>query len=421
MLWSLCNRRMLICVLIGFSSGLPLFVGTTLVQAWLHEKGVGLHEIGLLNLTGLPYTWKFAWAPLLDRYSLPFLGRRRGWALCMQIALFFCIAAFGLLQPERSMPSVVALACAVAFFSATQDVVLDAYRRELLPDRELGFGTSLHINAYRLAGLVPGSLALILADHLPWSWVYLIVAMFMAVGILTSLFAGEAAAVIHPPTTLTEAVVGPFREFFARGDRSHALLIVLFMLLYKLGDAMASALLIPFYLEVGFTKTVIGTVAKGAALPAFVIGSLVGGLTIAKAGINRSLWIFGVLQVVSTLGFVVLARSGPDVWLLGCVVSFEYLSAGLGASAFLAFMSRATNRRFTATQYALFSSLVALPRTLASASTGYLAEGLGYPGFFLTCALVALPGLWLLTRVAPWSRAGLPAQQPVHAPEQPSS
>jgi PAT family beta-lactamase induction signal transducer AmpG len=193
------------------------------------------------------------------------------------------------------------------------------------------------------------------------------------------------------------------------------------MLLYKLGDAMAAALLTPFYLDVGFSKTVIGTVAKGVALPAFVVGSLVGGLTIAKAGINRSLWIFGVLQVVSTLGFVVLARSGPDVWLLGCVVAFEYLSAGLGASAFLAFMSRATNRRFTATQYALFSSLVALPRTVASASTGYLIEGLGYPGFFLTCALIALPGLWLLTRVAPWSREGLAAQEPARSPERSSS
>jgi len=411
---------MLICVLIGFSSGLPLWVGSTLVQAWLHEKGVGLEAIGLLSLAGLPYTWKFAWAPLLDRYSLPFLGRRRGWALCMQIALFFCIAAFGLLEPSRSMPSVVALSCAVAFFSATQDVTLDAYRRELLPDRELGLGTSLHVNAYRLAALVPGSLALILADHLPWSWVYLIVAMFMAVGILTSLFAGEAPAVVQPPTTLTEAVIGPFREFFARGDRSAALLILLFMLLYKLGDAMAAALLTPFYLDVGFSKTVIGTVAKGVALPAFVAGSLVGGLTIAKAGINRSLWIFGVLQVVSTLGFVVLARSGPDVWLLGCVVAFEYLSAGLGASAFLAFMSRATHRRFTATQYALFSSLVALPRTVASASTGYLIEGLGYPGFFLACALIALPGLWLLTRVAPWSRDGLAAPELGRAPEQPA-
>ena len=411
---------MLICVLIGFSSGLPLFVGTTLVQAWLHEKGVGLHEIGLLNLTGLPYTWKFAWAPLLDRYSLPFLGRRGGWALCMQIALFFCIAAFGLLEPARSMGSVAALACAVAVFSATQDVALDAYRRELLPDRELGLGTSLHVNAYRLAALVPGSLALILADHLPWSWVYLIVALFMLVGILTSLFADEAPAVIHPPTTLTEAVVGPFREFFARGERNTALSIVLFMLLYKLGDAMAAALVTPFYLDLGFTKTVIGTVAKGVALPAFVVGSLVGGLTIAKAGINRSLWIFGVFQLMSTLGFVVLARSGPDVGLLGGVVAFEYLSSGLGASAFLAFMSRATNRRFTATQYALFSSLVALPRTLASASTGYLIEALGYPGFFLTCSLIALPGLWLLTRVAPWGKDGLAALPPVRVPEQQS-
>jgi PAT family beta-lactamase induction signal transducer AmpG len=393
---------MLLCLLMGFSSGLPLYVSLTLVQAWLHEFGVGLHQIGLLNLTGLPYTWKFAWAPLLDRYSLPVLGRRRGWALCMQVALLISIAGFGLLDPVRSIGSVAALACAVAFFSATQDVALDAYRRELLPDLELGMGTALHVNAYRLSALVPGSLALILADHLSWSWVYVIVASFMLVGILTSIFAPESPDAAAVPSTLREAVFGPFREFFARDDRLTAALLLLFMLLYKLGDAMATALLVPFYLELGFTKTVVGTVAKGGALPATLVGLLVGGVMMARTGINRALWICGALQVTSILGFAVLARIGPSVWLLGAVVAFEYLVGGLGTSAFVAFLSRATDRRFTATQYALFSSLIALPRTLASAATGYLIESLGYEGFFLCCAVLAIPGLLLLGKVAPW-------------------
>jgi PAT family beta-lactamase induction signal transducer AmpG len=404
LLASLLNRRMLLCALMGFSSGLPLYVSASLVQGWLREQGVGLHEIGLLSLTGLPYTWKFLWAPLLDRYRLPLLGRRRGWALCMQVALFFGIAAFGLLDPVSSMVSVVALASAVALFSATQDVALDAYRRELLPDHELGLGTALTVNAYRLAQLVPSSLAFFLADHLPWAWVYLIVAAFMAVGMLTTWLAPETTAELHAPRTLGEAVIGPFREFFSRDDHAQAALVLLFMLLYRLGDAMAVSLLIPFYLDVGFSKTVIGAVAKGVAFPAALVGSLVGGVAIAKQGINRCLWIFGVLQVVAMLGFIVLARTGPDVWLLGTVVTSEYLVGGLGTSAFVAFLSRTTDRRFTATQYALFSSLIALPRTVASASTGYLIEAVGYPWFFFSCALFAVPGLLLLGKVAPWRR-----------------
>jgi PAT family beta-lactamase induction signal transducer AmpG len=401
---ALLNRRMLVCALMGFSSGLPLYVSASLVQGWLREQGVGLQEIGLLSLTGLPYTWKFLWAPLLDRYRLPLLGRRRGWAFCMQVILFFGIAAFGLLDPVRSMLSVVALASAVALFSATQDVALDAYRRELLPDHELGLGTALTVNAYRLAQLVPASLGLYLADHLPWAWVYLIVAAFMAVGMLTTWLAPEPTAEARAPSTLSEAVIGPFREFFSRDDYAQALLLLLFMLLYRLGDAMAVSLLIPFYLDVGFSKTVIGAVAKGVAFPAALVGSLVGGVAIAKQGINRCLWVFGIVQVVAMLGFIALARRGPDVGLLGIVVTSEYLVGGLATSAFVAFLSRATDRRFTATQYALFSSLIALPRTVASSSTGYLIEAVGYQWFFVCCALFAVPGLLLLGKVAPWRR-----------------
>jgi PAT family beta-lactamase induction signal transducer AmpG len=398
----LCNRRMLLCLLIGFSCGLPMWVTISLLQAWLHDKGVSLREIGLFSLTGLPYTWKFLWAPLLDRYSPPFLGRRRGWALSMQVALMLCIGVFGFLDPARSPGNVAALAVAVAFFSATQDVVLDAYRRELLPDHELGLGTAMYVNAYRIASLVPGSLALILADHLDWSQVYLVVAGFMLVGVLVSVFAPETSSEVKRPRSLGEAVVGPFREFFARQDRSSAALILLFMLLYKVGDTMASALLTPFYLQLGFSLTDVGVVAKGVGLPATLVGLLIGGITISRIGINRSLWLFGVAQLLSTLGFALLARAGPQLGVFASVVAFEYLAGGLGTAAFLAFLSRATDRRFTATQYALFSSLIALPRTLASASTGYLVEALGYGAFFVLCAGLAVPGMLLLGKVAPW-------------------
>lgn len=395
---------MLLCVLIGFSCGLPLYVTVSLLQAWLRSEGVSLSDIGLFSLTGLPYTWKVLWAPLVDRYCPPFLGRRRGWALLTQVALLICIAAFGLLDPVRSAMTVAALAVAVAFFSATQDVALDAYRRELLPDSELGIGNALYVNAYRLSSLIPGSLALILADHLPWSMVYAFVALFMLVGIVTSCLAPEADTEGEGPRTLGEAVIGPFREFFTRQDRSIALLILLFMVLYKLGDTLAGALVTPFYLDLGFSLTDVGVVAKGVGLPATIVGLLVGGVAIANIGINRALWVFGVAQLLSTLGFFVLAHRGPDLGVLGAVVAGEYLSGGMGTSALVAFLARATDRRFTATQYALFSSLIALPRTLLSASTGFLVEALGYGPFFLLCTAVGVPGMLLLAKVAPWAR-----------------
>jgi PAT family beta-lactamase induction signal transducer AmpG len=400
----LCNRRMLLCVSIGFSCGLPLYVTASLLQAWLRSEGVSLAEIGLFNLAGLPYTLKFLWAPLVDRYCPPFLGRRRGWALLTQVALMVCIAGFGLFDPVRSAMSVAGLALAVAFFSATQDVVLDAYRRELLPDHELGLGTALYVNGYRLASFVPGSLGLILADHLPWGAVYLVVALFMLVGVITSFIAPEEALEVGRPRTLREAVVGPFREFFERQDRSVALLILLFMFSYKLGDTLAAALVTPFYLDVGFSLTDVGIVAKGVGPAATIVGLLVGGVAIAKIGINRALWIFGVGQMLSTLGFAALAQRGPDITALGVVVAVENLSGGMGTSAFVAFLARTTNRRFTATQYALFSSLIATPRTLASASTGFMIEALGYGSFFVLCAALGVPGMLLLAKVAPWAR-----------------
>jgi PAT family beta-lactamase induction signal transducer AmpG len=394
---------MLICVFTGFASGLPLYLLIQLVPAWLRVEGVGLAEIGFFSLVGFPYTWKFLWSPIMDRYTLPFLGRRRGWMFVTQLALLISIAALGFVEPRLSIWSVAFLAAAVAFFSASQDIVLDAYRRELLPDHELGLGNAIHVQTYRLAGLVPGSLALILADYLPWHTVFIVVAAFMGVGLVLTLLISEAIAEPTPPRTLREAVVEPFREFIERKGLASALLILAFLFLYKLGDNMATALQTPFFVDTGFTLTQIGSIAKFASLAAVIVGGLFGGVIMIKLGINRALWLFGVVQVVSILGFALLSVLGPDPLMLGVVVALEYLGVGLGTAAFTAFIARTTNPVFAATQFALFTALTAVPRTVANALTGILVERIGWTEFFLLCTGLAIPGMLLLFKVAPWS------------------
>jgi len=399
---ALLNRRILICVFTGFTSGLPLYVLIQLVPAWLRVEGVGLAEIGFFALVGFPYTWKFIWSPIMDRYTLPFLGRRRGWMLVTQLALLASIASMGFFKPDLSIWTVAYLAAAIAFFSASQDIVLDAYRRELLPDAELGIGNAIHVQAYRLAGLVPGSLALILADRLPWHTVFVIVALFMGVGLMLTLAIQEAISDPTPPRTLREAVIEPFREFVQRKGLNSAALILAFMFLYKLGDNMATALQSPFFVDVGFTLTQIGVISKFAALIAATVGGLAGGIIMIKLGINRALWIFGVVQVISILGFAFLSVVGADPWALGAVVAFEYLGVGLGTAAFTAFIARTTNPVFAATQFALFTALTAVPRTLANAVTGIIVEQIGWTNFYLLCTALAIPGMLLLFKVAPW-------------------
>jgi PAT family beta-lactamase induction signal transducer AmpG len=395
------NRRMLTCVFTGFASGMPLYVLLQLVPAWLRDGGVSLAEIGLFALVGIPYTWKFLWAPFMDRWVPP-LGRRRGWMMLFQLALVASIGALGLFQPAQSTGVIAALAMAIAFFSASQDVALDAFRREILPDRELGLGNSIHVQAYRISSLVPGSLSLILADILPWSSVFWITGAFMLVGVVMSWTVTEPQTELPPDRGLRQAVVAPFAEYVRRRGWSDLLLVLAFMFLYKIGDNMATALATPFYLDMGFTKTQIGLVAKHAALWPAIIGGLLGGLIMIRVGINRSLWLFGVVQLVSILGFAVLAANGPHLWLLAVVISFEYLGVGMGTAAFTAFIARETSKTFAATQFALFTALAALPRTFANASTGFIVEHTGWTDFFLLCALLALPGMLLLVWVAPW-------------------
>ncbi|QTQ36781.1 AmpG family muropeptide MFS transporter [Aromatoleum petrolei] len=407
---ALFNRRMLICIFTGFSSGLPLYLLLNLVPAWLKTEGLSLKAIGAFALIQFPYTWKFVWAPLLDRFGiLPWLGRRRSWMLLSQLGLLAAIAWLGQLSPTDNLMLVVALTATLAFLSATQDIALDAFRREILPELELGLGNALHVNAYRIAGLVPGSLSLILADRLPWSEVFAITALFMLPGVAMTLLAKEPAIAAGAPRTLRDAVVEPFREFFGRHGLQSALLVLTFIFLYKLGDSLCTALATPFYLDMGFTKTEIGLIAKNAGLWPSVIGGILGGIWMVKLGINRALWLFGVVQVVSILGFVWMAWLGPApsdaarLAALAIVISAEAAGVGLGTTAFVAYMARTTHPAYTATQLALFTSLMAVPRTFINASAGWLVERMGWYDFFWLCFFLALPGMLLLIRVAPWN------------------
>jgi PAT family beta-lactamase induction signal transducer AmpG len=405
----LFTRRMLICVFTGFSSGLPLYLLFNLVPAWLRSEHVDLKTIGLFALIQFPYTWKFLWSPLLDRYVVPMLGRRRGWMLLTQIGLLAVIAAMGAFSPQSDLRAIAYVATALAFLSATQDIVLDAYRRELLADYELGLGNAVHVNAYRIAGLVPGSLSLILADTMPWDWVFIVTALFMLPGVAMTLLVQEPHRAM-PPKNLRDAVVEPFHEFITRRGWNNALLILAFLFCYKLGDSMCTSLATPFYLDMGFTKTQIGLIAKNAGLWPAVIGGLLGGLWMVKIGINRALWLFGAVQVLSIFGFAWLATAGHHAEItavelvrLAIVIGLEAFGVGVGTAAFVAFIARTTHPAYTATQFALFTSLSAMPRTFANAATGWLVEALGWAGFFLLCAALAVPGMLLLFKVAPWN------------------
>ncbi|SDK71153.1 MFS transporter, PAT family, beta-lactamase induction signal transducer AmpG [Methylophilus rhizosphaerae] len=406
---TLFTRRMLMCVALGFSSGLPLYLLLQLLPAWLRSEGLNLKTIAAFAFMQLPYTWKFLWAPLMDRYTLlQTLGRRRSWIFVTQLALLASIIGLGMFQPQFDITTIALLATLVALFSASQDIVIDAYRREILSDEELGLGNSIHVNAYRIAGLVPGSLALILADHLPWSQVFLVVGLFMLPGIGFTLWSQEPV-IVSVPKTLFASVVEPFKEFMQRSGWQHALWVLLFILLYKLGDSMATALATPFYIDMGFSKTDIGAIAKGSGLVMQIIGAFVGGLWMLKLGINRGLWVFGVVQALSVLGFAWLAHSGPfagigavERSMLAFVIGFEAFGVGLGTAAYVAYMACETNPAYTATQLALFTSLSAVPRSVFNALTGGMVETLGWEQFFYVCALLAIPGMLLLFRVAPW-------------------
>jgi MFS transporter, PAT family, beta-lactamase induction signal transducer AmpG len=388
------SRHMAVMVLLGFASGLPLPLTSGTLQAWLTIAGTDLRTIGIFSLVGIPYTIKFLWSPLMDRFVPPWLGRRRGWIILTQLVLMIGIGIMGVISPRHAPLMLAALAFIVAFTSASQDIVVDAYRTDVLPVVERGIGVAVFLTGYRLAMLVAGALALILSEHIGWQNTYLLMAGLMIIGMLGTLAGQEPDSNIAPPKSLEEAIWGPLKDFFSR---RLALIFMLLIILYKLGDAYAGTLTTAFLLRgVGFTPTEVGTINKGMGLIATIIGALFGGTLMIKLGLYRSLMAFGLLQMVSNLSFMVLAWTGKNYFMMIFAIAFENLSGGMGSTAFVALIMALCNKRYSATQFALLSSIAAIGRIFISPSAGYVVEYTGWATFFFLTTLTALPGLVLL-------------------------
>lgn len=398
MLKRMFSRKMLVAFIMGFACGLPLLLTKSVLQAWMKKEGIDLSLIGLTSLLAIPYSIKFIWAPFLDRYTLFFLGRRRGWLLLAQVALILSILLMGLSNPTGNPLLLVIAALMVTFFSASQDIVVDAYRREDLADEELGLGSALYVLGYRIGMLLSSGGGLILADYLPFRVVYNLIALCMLPVVITTVLTPEPD-ITAIPNSLKEAVIDPLIDYFRRHE---ALWMLAFILLYKIGDIMASNMTTPFYMDIGFTLTEIGAITKLLGFWAIIAGASIGGIIMLRLGINRSLWIFGFLQALSTAGFALLAYIGHSIPALGAVIGFENLSAGMGTSAFMAFMASITNKKFTATQYSLLTGFMAFGRDILSSPAGLVAKYLGWSNFFIICTLIAIPGMFLLLKFAPW-------------------
>ena len=389
------NRRVAAVLLLGFSSGLPLALTAGTLQAWLAVENVDITTIGLFTLAGQPYIYKFLWAPFMDRFAPPLFGRRRGWILVAQIALLVAIAFMGTLSPRDTPWLLGGTALVVAFLSASQDIVVDAYRTDVLNESERGAGAAIFVMGYRVAMLVSGGLALVLADQvLGWSGMYFLMAVMMIVGMVATWFAPEPEDAGRAPASLTAAFVEPLREFLSRNG---AWLLLLLIVLYKLGDAFAGTLTTAFLIRgVGFSATDVGAIYKVLGLGATITGALAGGAWMAGLGLYRALMIFGVLQAVTNLGFMALAITGKSYALMVAVVAAENLCGGMGTAAFVALLMTLCNHRFSATQYALLSALAAVGRVYVGPASGYLVVAIGWAPFFFFTFLIALPGLWLL-------------------------
>ncbi|KAB8335835.1 AmpG family muropeptide MFS transporter [Scytonema tolypothrichoides VB-61278] len=402
---------MVALVLLGFSSGLPYLLTGNTLTAWMTGENVDLGTIGWFSLVSLPYSLKFLWSPMLDKYKLPFLGRRRGWLIATQIALIVAIALMAGQQPGTALQLLAINAIAIAFLSATQDIAADAYRTDVLEPLEVGAGAGLFVSGYRVAIIVAGALALILADHVPWKSVYLLMAVFMTIGIFGTLVAPESKKVT-PPDSLAQAVILPFGEFFQRLGVYQAPLTLAFIIFYKLGDAFLSKMSTPFLLQTGFSKTDIGAIQIGMGSIATIVGALAGGSILSKIGINRSLWVFGILQALSNIVYYILATLGQNYQFMVIAINVENFCGGLGTAAFIGFLMSLCNPRFSATQYALLSSLMAVSRDILATPTGAIAEITGWQIFFLISIAVAVPGLLLLPLFAPWNQKPVAIKRP---------
>jgi len=404
------ERRMVALALLGFASGLPLYLTSRTLQAWMRAEGVDLTTIGLFSLVALPYSLKWLWAPVLDRVVPPFLGRRRGWLLILQLAIAVALAMMALANPRAALKLVALNALVIAFLSASQDVVVDAYRADILAEREMGVGVAVWVIGYRVALIVTGALAFFLADQLSWPLAYLAMGGLMALGIVGTFVAREPA--VAAPQSFREAVVAPFREFVGRVGAVRFVLVLLFIVLYKLPDYLAGGIATPFLVDLKFSLTEIGAVQGGLGIGATMVGVVVGGVLVERAGINRSLWVAGLLQAVSNVAYYLLALAGASRTALIAAIVVENACTGVVTAVFLAFLMALCNVRYSATQFALLSSLMGVSRDVLVAPAGAVAEALGWPGYFLATVAAALPGMLLLPAFAPWNQASPPIAAP---------
>jgi PAT family beta-lactamase induction signal transducer AmpG len=388
------SRGIAVVAFLGFSSGLPLALTGGTLQAWMAVSGVDLRTTGIFALVGLPYTLKFLWSPFMDRFVPPLFGRRRGWIILTQIALIAGIMMMAFSSPLHAPGLLAALALFVAFSSASQDIVVDAYRTDILKVQERGVGAAVFVMGYRIALLVSGAIALILSDHIGWQNTYLLMAAVAGIGIIAALLGPDPVESIIPPRTMKEAVWGPMKEYFSR---DFSILLLFLIILYKLGDAYAGALTTAFLIKgVGFSVSEVGTINKGLGFASLIVGAMIGGTLMVRLQLFRSLLFFGILQALSNLSFMGLAVIGKSYSMLVFAVAFENFTGGMGTSAFVALLMAMCNHRYTATQYALLSSLAALGRIFISPTSGFLVESIGWASFFFVTFLTALPGLWLL-------------------------
>ena len=386
------NREVLISFFMGFSAGVPLLMTISILQAWMKDSGIDLSVIGLFGLVGIPYSLKFLWAPFLDRFSLPFLGRRRGWLLVSQILIIVTILGISFIDITNQLTGLVMLCLGLTFLSATQDILIDAYRRENVFEKHLPLASSLYIIGYRVAMAVIGSLGFILSDIISFNLVYLCLSGFMVVGIITTLISDEGDIIIKSKESLIE----PFIEFFRKNK---AFIILTFIFIYKIGDMLAFFMSVPYYLDLEYTKSQIGYM-KFISTWMTLLGSFIGGILLVKYNnIMKGLFYFGILQMVSTFGYVILSWVEPNLILLCSVGSFESFCSGLGTAVFISYIALLTNVKFTGTQYALLSSFVAIPRTIFTSQTGFLVESIGWEYYFIFCTLIAIPGLFIIKKL----------------------
>ena len=389
-------------LMLGFASGFPLYLTSRTLQAWMTVAGVNLTAIGFFSLVSLPYSLKFLWSPFIDRFRLPFLGRRKGWLFVTQVALAATIAGMILQRPSQLLQLLAINAFLIAFLSATQDIVIDAYVTDISDASEVGAASGVKVLGYRIAMIATGGGALVIADFISWQTVYLLMGVLMLMLAAVSTRVPEPVLRDRPPASMNEAVRMPLADFFARSGTARGTWILAFILLYRLGDSMINNMTTPFLLQAGFSQTDIGVIQGGVGLFATIAGVLAGGLVIARIGINRSLWVFGILQAASNFAYFVLAYVGREYAVMIAAIVIENVCYGLATAALVGFIMSLCNPRFSATQYALLSSLIAVGRDVIASPSGSIAEKLGWPAFFLISIIAAIPGMLLLPLFAPW-------------------